>query len=240
MKLKTTIRNIIMTGIKLLFLITFLSFQNTKYISRNVHLTGLVVDAATLEPVKAANIYSQDKKLLGKTNNDGYYDINFEVNGNGQIEFALHIEKDQYKTFTDKERWADIPGKVSFVLYFGISKSNSDASTFSRFSQDKVDGRMNYEEALKGFGSVRAEKKFEDQLSDLKKGNENSLFKISNHFYLVSNTGWIKIGSDTDPVSLNNKKVVLANQLNSHIKRADIKGMTPVDSKDAKFLIKTK
>ena len=98
----------------------------------------------------------------------------------------------------------------------------------------------NYENVVKGLESIKKEKEFDNQLSALKKENENSLFKISNHLYLVSNSGWIKIESEKDPISLNNKKVIPANQLISTIKRSDIKGMTPVDSKIARLLIYTK
>jgi len=240
MESKNTMKNIIMGGIKLLFLISLFSFLNVKNTSRNVHLAGLVLDASTLEPVKSANIYSSDGELLGKTNNNGYYDVNFEVNPYGQIEFTLKIEKDKYKTFIDKERWGDLHN-VNLILYFGISKLNSEVTAFSRFSNDKNQGgNLNYERVIKGLESIKIQKDFADQISELKKGNENSFFKISENLYIVSNTGWIKIKSDTDHVSINNKKVVLANQLNSLIKRSDINGMTPVDSKDAMFLIHTK
>lgn len=230
-----------MRGIKLLFLISLFSFINGKKLSRNIHLAGLVVDASTLEPVKSANIYSSDMKLLGSTNNDGYYNINLEVNSNGQIEFKLRIEKDKYKMFIDKERWGNLKGYIKFILYLGVSKLNSGVSPFSTFANESIQGgNLSYESVVKGLESIKTKKEFDDQLSELKKGNENSLFKISNHLYIVSNTGWIKIESDKDPISLNNKKVILANQLNSSIKRADIKEMTPVDSKNARFLIYTK
>jgi hypothetical protein len=140
MKSKINLKNVVKGGIKLLFIISFFSFLNVKNISRNIHLAGLVVDASTLEPVKSANIYSADNKLLCKTNRDGYYNVNFEVNGDGQVEFAL-----------------------------GISKLNSDASTFSRFSNNKIEsGNLSYENLKNGLESIKTEKEFDDQLSELK------------------------------------------------------------------------
>jgi hypothetical protein len=56
----------------------------------------------------------------------------------------------------------------------------------------------------------------------------------------VDSNGWIALNSDKDLVSIDNKQVVSADKLNSIVKRKNIKGMTPVDSKDAKFLIRTK
>jgi hypothetical protein len=169
MKSKINLKNVVKGGIKLLFIISFFSFLNVKNISRNIHLAGLVVDASTLEPVKSANIYSADNKLLCKTNRDGYYNVNFEVNGDGQIEFALRIEKDKYKTYLDKERWGELKGDLKFIVYFGISKLNSDASTFSRFSNNKIEsGNLSYENLKNGLESIKTEKEFDDQLSELK------------------------------------------------------------------------
>ncbi len=241
MKLKNKAKNIIGWGCILLLVISFFSFINIKNIPRNIHLAGLVVDANTLEPVKSANIYSSTNQLLGTTNNDGYYDISFKANDYGQIEFTIRIDKTKYKTFVDKERWGDLQGQISFILYFGISSINSDIGTFSTFSNEKIQGEnLSFESVMKGFEDIKSEKKFDDQLSALKKGNENSFFKISNQSYIVSNSGWIKIKSDTENISVDNIKVILANELNSSIKRSDIKGMTPVESNEATVLINTK
>ncbi|MEO7119477.1 MAG: hypothetical protein ABIY62_00185 [Ginsengibacter sp.] len=241
MKLKNKTKNIIGWLGKLLFVISFFSFINIKNIPRNIHLAGLVVDANTLEPVKSANIYSSTNQLLGTTNNNGYYDISFKANDYGQIEFTIRINKTKYKTFVDKERWGDLQGQISFILYFGISPINSDIGTFSTFPNEKIQGEnLSFESVMKSFEDIKSEKKFDDQLSALKKGNENSFFKNSNQSYIVSNSGWIKIKSDTENISVDNIKVIPANELNSSIKRSDIKGMTPVESNEATVLINTK
>lgn len=244
MKSITSLKNGISYAVPLIFLISFFSFKNrnsTNNTARNIHLAGLVVDASTLEPVSSAKIYSSDEKLLGKTNDEGYYNINFQSNNEGQIEFVLKIKKNNYKPFTDKEKWGNFHHNPNFILYFGISKVNDEVNGFSTFSNEAIQNKeLNYQMVIKGFESIKSKKAFEDELTDLKRGNENVLFKLSNGLYIASNTGWIKIGSDTDHISLNNKKVVEAKELNSLIKRSDIKGMTPVELKNAKFLIYTK
>jgi len=121
MKSITSLKNGISYAVPLIFLISFFSFKNrnsTNNTARNIHLAGLVVDASTLEPVSSAKIYSSDEKLLGKTNDEGYYNINFQANNEGQIEFVLKIKKNNYKPFKDKEKWGDFHHNPNFISEF--------------------------------------------------------------------------------------------------------------------------
>ncbi len=204
---------------------------------RNINLAGLIVNAQTLAPVEAAEIYDDSNKLLGATDKNGYYKVVIAYAKTGAIKFSLKIKKKGYQTFSQHENWADFTGGASAAMYFGLRELNSKASSFTDFG-DK--NNLSYDNVLAGFSKVSAQKEFNDKLAAAKAGNENVLIHIDDKYYVVASSGWIGIKSDKDTIVLNDKTILLANELNSAVKRSSIKWMTPLPPKGEKVAIHTK
>lgn len=197
---------------------------------RTIHLSGLVVDAKTLNPISSVMFFDKNGNKLGLTNENGYYDIEVKQPASGQIKFELVLKKPGFTTFIQKEHWGDIKGDVRQTLYFGLDNQDEKASGFSSLSS-KNQG-SDYESVLKGFEDVKQSQIFDQQISDSKKNNNKVFFEINSTPYLVSNTGWIKLHSNTDLVDINGQKIVTANELNDLVKRSNIKRMTPAENTD--------
>ncbi len=223
-----------------LLILTMSLNLNAKVMARRIHLAGLVVNAGTLSPVAMADIYSSDKKLLGTTDKNGYYSVNIDCNAKGAMQFSITISKEGYESLLDKENWGDLGNTSKMIIYFGIRESKSNAEQFSKFGNDAGSGNLSYNNVFAGFTKVQEQKNFDRELAKAKEGNENVLIQYNDNFYIVNDFGWIQINSDQDLISINDKKNIVASQLNATVKRKDIKGMTPVESKDAKFAIYTK
>lgn len=237
-------KHIVIKPVLILVLIIALfsfSFASTKApATRAINLAGLVFDAGTLAPVDSAKIYDGDGNLLGVSDKKGYYNVIIHYPKSGEIYFKVKIEKKGYQRFEHSEHWGNL-GDTKTIMYFGLKKSHSIAKSFSSFAGNApIRNDLGYDNVLRHFDKVKVEKEFNDKLADSKAGNENVLIKINDQFYIVDNTGWIKISSEKDLISIDGERTLTADKLNSIIKREDIKGMTPVDSKDAKFAIYTK
>jgi len=219
-------------------MIAFSSFAEKRNLdSRYINIAGLVVNAETLLPVADAKIYDINNTLLGSTDKNGYFDIKIDFLKSGDITFKLKITSVGYQTFTEYDHWGDLKTGAKKVMYFGLKHSKSKADSFSSFGGG---GNLAYEDVLKGFTKVNAEKEFNDKLSAAKSGNENTLVKIDDQYYIVDTGGWIKLNSDKDSIYLNNKDLVIADKLNITIKRNKIKGMSPLNTKPVKFVIYTR
>jgi hypothetical protein len=212
----------------------------TNSTDRTIELAGLVVNAKDLSPVEAAKIYDADNNLLGSTDKNGYYHIHFGYSKTGELYFKLKIVKDGFQSFTQSEHWGNLNDPKN-VMYFGLRANHAAAGSFASFADNRSSvSDLSYSNVLNHFSKVRGEKEFNDQLADAKAGNEKVLVLISGKFYIVDNNGWIQINSDKDAILINDKQVLVADQLNANIKRKDVKWMSPVDSKQAKFAIHTR
>jgi len=208
--------------------------------ARNIELAGLVVNAQTLSPVESAKIYDEENNELGTTDKNGYYKITISYAKSGELDFKLRIIKQGFKTFFQHEHWGNLPDDTRHIMYFGMQASNSKAETFATFANSLNNNDLSYDNVSGNFGKVREQRAFNSKLENAKAGNENVFIQVDGKFYIVDSNGWIQVNSAIDLVSLNNELVLKADQLNAAIKRKDIKWMTPLDSKEAKFAIYTK
>ncbi len=206
--------------------------------SRNVSLTGLVVDSETLLPLNNAEFFNDDEQLLGKTNANGFYDINFDVNNEGEIRFKLSVKKDGYAKFVQNEHWGDLHNNLNASFYFGLGKKWTKAKPFSELVTDNK--YTTYEEIQKRFSPVKDELNFEKKIENAKKNNAFVVHKIDNDFYLINNSGWIKLNSADDKIIVNNDKIFTAKEINSYISRSCVTGMSPIISKNASFEVQDK
>lgn len=205
---------------------------------RIIKLSGLIVDATTMQPLKSAKIIGPNGNVIGQTDDMGYYNVKLDYDTPGEIIFKYKIVKDGYKEIVQKEKWGDLNGSIKNTMFFGLSKK-SLAESFSTLSQNSG---TSYPEVLKIFeNEIVPNKRLNDKIEVFKKENNGSLFENDGNLYLVNNTGWIALKSRNDLISIDRKKMVPAYKLDGVIKRKQIKWMTPLDDGDeAKFAIYTK
>ncbi|MGN7987163.1 hypothetical protein ACTJKC_07475 [Pedobacter sp. 22226] len=194
---------------------------------RIIHLSGIVVDSRTLQPIDSVIISDENGNRLGATDKAGYYEVKIKNIDKGSIKFQIELKKDGFVSFRQRENWGDLKGDTRLVLYFGLKSSVSDVAGFSEFYSGKLNN--GYKNVLEGFSEVKNKKSFENALKAAKENNENVFFNIAGMAFIVSDTGWIKLYSETDAISINGKKIVKANMLNNILKRSSIKKMTPVN-----------
>lgn len=209
-------------------------------ITRNINIAGLVIDSKTLQPIEAAEIYGTDEQLLGKTDANGYYKITLNFPTDGEMKFKLKISKKGYNNITQSEHWGNLSDGAKALMYFGLDRTGvSGSDSFSKLINNSI-GDLDYSNVLKNFDSVKAGKTFDNKLKEAKAGNQDVLIKVDDKLYIVDKTGWVAISSAKDSILINNKQLVIADQLNSTIKRKDIKSMTPLNAKNTRFAIYTK
>jgi hypothetical protein len=227
--------------ITLIIIFSAFSFASKKKVGiRNIDLAGLVVNAQTLSPIESAKIYDSDGKLLGTTDKNGYYNVRISYGKSGEMYFKVKIVKEGFHDFVQNEHWGDL-GDTRKIMYFGLKASHSNVSSFSTFGDSGSNSNdLSYDGVISHFDKVKAQKDFNDKLENVKAGNEDVLVQIDGSFYIVDNSGWIKLNTDKDLVSVDDRQMLTADKLNSSIKRKDVKWMTPLDKKGAKFAIYTR
>jgi len=224
------------TALAILFLLVMSSFTTkSNFKMRKIIVAGIIVNAQTLKPLEKAKLYDRNNNLVGETNTDGYFKIDVNVSNIGPINFKLKIEKTGYKQFIQTENWADLGENVSAVMYFGLKNLNTATSAFSELFN--LTDNVSYDNVINGFSKIKEKRKFESELSVAEQGNENVFVSLEDGFYLVNNTGWIKIDSKDDLVSINGHTVASAEDLNKVVLRKNIKSMTPLEGRKEKYAV---
>ena len=203
--------------------------------TRKINATGLIVDSETLLPVNDAELYNDNNQLLGKTNSSGFFDVELDVNKEGEIRFKLSVKKNGYAKFVQEEHWGDLQDNLNATYYFGLENKRSNDKSFSELVIDKK--YTTYDEIEKRFSTVKEELNFEKKIENAKKNNSLLIHKIDSDYYLISDSGWIKMNSENDKIIVNGDKIFSVNEINSQIKRSRVKGMSPILSKNASFEI---
>jgi hypothetical protein len=222
----------------IMMLFIFSSSFASNNITRTIDIAGIVFNVQTLAPVEGAQIYNADGKLLGATDKNGYYNVRIAYTKTGEMYFGLKIEKKGFQTIHQNEHWGDLASAQN-VMYFGLKPSHSGGKSFSGFA-DNGRSDLSYTNVAAHFGKVKEQVDFNGKLDHAKAENDDVLIRIDGKLYIVDSSGWIKIDSDKDLILINDDQVLTADKLNATIKRKDIKWMSPIDSKKAKFAIHTK
>ncbi len=196
-----------------------------------VQVAGIVVNAGNLDPLENVTVYDESGKIIGKTDVKGYFTGKVKYSGKEAIQFKIKIEKSGYKSFIQKENWGNLENGTSCMYYIGLEKkdgSNSDKA----FSEMILQKDISYNSVLSGFVAVKEKQQFNRKIEELKKDNQHVFFEINHEYYLINNGGWLKISSSEDRILIDKKTNVKASEVNSIIKRKQVKGMTPSASKD--------
>jgi BlaR1 peptidase M56 len=215
---------------------------NESMVMRNIEIAGLVLDAESLLPIEGAIIYDKNFGVLSQTDKDGYFKANLDYAKTKEgIYFGFKVGKDDYITFNQDENWGIQPSKIGAIYYIGISKKTAKSSSFSKLFLNSSDSSIN--SVLANFESIKENIKnqieFNKKAEIAKRGNEEVFISIDENYYIVSNSGWIKLNSKNDLVSIDGRRSIPAFKLNSVVKRKIIKGMTPLSSENIPFEIYT-
>ena len=229
---------------KLLVVLTLFSIQCVKAQSKKslqmktINIGGIVVDAESLSPMQGAKIYNKsNSKLLGTTNSKGYFQGSINHQDNTEIYFSLIIVGNEgYEVLIQKEHWGDLYGDLQAMYYFGLKKENNPSSSFSKVSL--IENDISYEYIHNQTDEINKEVNLNKAITKSANNNENVFFEVQGKYFIVSNTGWIKIKSKEDLISVNGVKTVPASELNKLIKRKSITYMSPVDSENASYEIR--
>ncbi len=225
-------------ALTILLLISFLpstSYSNT----RKINISGIVIDAESLKPLKNANLFDSKENLIGVSDSKGYYRGIIETNEIGEITFKIKVKKSGYNAFIQNEHWGNLSGELNATYYFGL-KSNSLNNTFPFSELSTNISNNNYESVKSGLEDVLEKIKFEKKIENLKKRNNHIFFNLDGKFYVISNTGWIELKTDNELITINKGTSIRANELNNRIKRNQIKHMTTTNKKNVPVEIFTK
>lgn len=202
------------------------SFETTDGISsRSIQLAGLILDSETLLPLEKAIITDSEGTTLAKTDNNGYYNIEFQVSNSGEIFFDFNVIKEGYNSLTRIQHWGNLQGKISSAIYIGLQQNESNTRQLSSLVPNPKD--LDYETILTNYTEVKKDFVLAKKIEASKKDNQNVFMQIDKGFYILSDS-WIRLNSKSDLVLVDNETIVPANTLNSMIKRNQIIGMTPL------------
>ena len=231
------------TALGLLMLLTQMTFAQNKSDMRTINLAGIVVDAENLTPVADANVYNLfSGELLTKTDEKGYFQSKIKISPTGEIDFGFKIEGENHIALSHKEHWGPWPGDREAVYYIGLKDPNGKSPAFSELSASG--SGTSYESAMEGLNFVK--EKLDKKISFNKKmklalaGNQDSFIEVDGNYYIVSNTGWIKINSDQDLISVNNNELIKAAKMNTFLERKDIGNMSTTASKETAAVVYTR
>lgn len=234
-------RNIIsLTLVFLLLSFIPLNAKCSAYKARTVTVAGLIIDAVTRAPLADAKVYGETGNFIASTDSRGYFKGAVSNLGGGPVRFSLKIEKEGYSSFTQKETWADMGDNISAIYYFGLEKKAGGKrnKAFSELISSTKD--TSYVSVVSGFGKFEEQLNFRNNLEATKQGNEKVFITIGDKYYLVNDSGWILLSSPEDKISVDGKAIVTASEINSRLKRKQIRRMTPSESKDFSFEVYTR
>lgn len=208
---------------------------------RTINLAGLIVDSKSLLPIENANIYDEKGNFVATTDVKGYFKGHLNLPIKDKINFKIEVKKDGYISYCQKENWGDLGNNLNVVYYFGItqySENSKNNLAFSELISNKKD--ISYNAVSNGFQKIIEKITFNKEVEIAKSGNENVFLKVNDYYYLISNTGWLKLNSKDDIIFIDKNKEVIASEVNSVLKRKDIKRMTPSKTDNHSFEIFTK
>lgn len=206
-------------------------------LERTVELAGLILDSETLLPLNNVEVYDAYGTMLSKTDERGYYKISMNNLGTGEMRFRFSLRKKGYETLAQEEHWGNLTGAIKSTFYFGLQPKDSGSFEFSELLPDNKN--LSYASILQSYGSIKSRIEFNKKMNAAKIGNQHILIAIDHSYYLVNDTGWIRINSKDAIISVNDNQFIPAHEVNNLLKRKDITGMTPLAQGKARYAIYT-
>lgn len=200
-----------------------------------VNIHGVVVDSENLSPISAAVIYDSNNTQLAVTDKNGFFKASLSIDVSNDIRFGLLIKKTGYETFSQTEHWANSKSPLEATYYFALRKPGSDTRPFSEL----VLGESSSEEMVSGLHTIKGKLEFEKKVAKKKAGNSDLFFSMDSGYYLINDSGWLKLTSPTDTVVVNGVQRIPANAINNYVKRGTVKKMSPSSKISGGFEIET-
>lgn len=132
-----------------------------------VSIAGLVVDAATRQPLADVRLYCKEKNVEATTDANGYYLLQLPF-GNEELRFTLQVTKPGYRALHQTEHWGNFTSEQIFTRYghsfefFGLGKNGKSFSALGGNAAD-IQG-LNYEQAKKFFEKVNGDGGVDDAI----------------------------------------------------------------------------
>lgn len=218
-----------------LFITQIASAQN-KIDMRKIHIAGIIMETDNLTPILNANVYDKNLgTILATSDKNGYFRFVIDVNNEGEIDFSFIIKKEKYETITQNEHWGDLRGDKQVVYYFGLKHDESKINSFSEMAISKM--QASYDLILSDFQEFKEKIYFNTKVQQKLKENQDVFLQIDGNYYVVSETGWIKLNSEKDLVAIDNNVIITADKINSILKRKEIRSMSTSDSDKFSIII---
>lgn len=206
--------------------------------NRSIEIAGLVLDHDSLGPLSNVSIYGSDSKLLATSDNNGYFNLKIPIfQDDEEIRFTLSFNKENYETYIQNEHWGNLSGDIKSLLYVMMQKSGQKEMNFTELISNVQ--HLSYDNTLIEFTAVKERIVFGKKLRDVKIGNQKVFFEINDGYYLINDSGWIKINGKDDLISINGEFNIPAFKINSYINRNEVKGMTPLEGAKILYRINT-
>lgn len=200
-----------------------------------INVSGIVFDSKSLLPIESVSIYNEKGDVIAKTDSRGYFIGKLQCAGKEGIKFKIKLEKKGYISFTQTENWADFKkGSINTIYYFGIKKAD-ETSDVEPFSQFIFSSDLSFKSASNNFENVLEKLRFNKTINNLRNSGQKSFFEINNSYYLISDTGWIKLESPKSLIYIDALKKISAENINSTIQRKDIKDILHTDEGEIKI-----
>ena len=193
---------------------------------RTVHVAGIITDAASFSPIDNAKVYDDKGLLIASTDAKGYFNGTFRIAAEGEVRFRIKIEKKGYSSFTQTEHWADYGNSVSGMYYIGMKAAKS-AAGIKAFSEMRPGRNLSYDSVYEELKHVKDKIRMDNTLEAAKAGNQHIFFTVNSSYYLMSDTGWLKLNSPDELVSIDGQQPVKASAVNLLLKRKQIRRMMP-------------
>lgn len=203
---------------------------------RTVHIAGIITDAASFSPLDNAKVYDDKGSFIASTDATGYFNGTFRIAAEEEVRFRIKIEKKGYFSFVQTEHWADSGNSVSGMYYIGM-KAVKSAAGIKAFSEMKPGMDLSYESTYEGLQHIKDKIRIESTLETAKAGNQHIFFTVNGSYYLMNDTGWLKLNSPDELVSIDGQQPVKASAINPLLTRKQIKRMSPSESKEYKYEI---
>ena len=130
-----------------------------------VSIAGLVVDAATRQPLAGAQLYCKEKNISSTTDANGYYLLQLPFDDQ-ELRFTLQVSSVGYPSVLQTEHWGNFTQQQTFTKYghsfefFGLSKKNTGFAELGGNAASLEE--LNYENTKRRF-----ENRYHDNITGL-------------------------------------------------------------------------
>ena len=199
-----------------------------------ISLSGVVVDAKTLNPIPNAIIFDEFDKRVAESDKNGFFETKINVINSEEIYFEFYVTKSRYNIIHQREHWGkskDLKGNYIIAL----SNKNEPDNSFSNLLSTKS---LKHRIAINSLNKLRKEKNIAINLLKLMTGNKKILIEFNGDKFLVTNFNHFQL-KKSDKIIFINDKPYSIEEVNNLINRDNIKNLTRFENPIAQFYLTT-